>query len=704
MLQAVGRRWSKTHELRPSTLSIAVNGHIIAFHDVRAEHSKLSARIERPEDAKFVEVFSEQDVRFALISIAEHPPEGSHVLTQRAELSDDRWLELSLSFDGLGLNGQVTYFDPVLATQVVEEDPEESPAWQSKPEVQAAPNRFSLRALYAAFFRMLAVMTPSSAFAWVLTLALLFGGAGYLAYWHKTRPTEAMKILNESVKAETATLQDQTEHQVLRVEELSSKGELLEQGTVDLWRDGNGDRYLRRLYDSQDRMLAAEWRNTSGEHTSRRNPGSKSGHEGNHPLVMHEFWDQDLSAHAFSTLAGHDLRMHAVEEGFELTTDSPIESHGQLVSATLVLNRQLEPVRATLRVRSGSSLHELRFVQVGYERRRRASVPDTMFDPGSYSGVRDLHPLGIHPPHLSVAGEDASLLAELQIGVLYQLNRLGADIGEPIEVKRTDDERIQVSGAVADDALKQRIASQLKALPNHQLLDVELFSSHEMPMHGSRAAQTLPSGVYEINQSKSAADAMLRRYFEAKGVSGERLDSAVVGFSHDALEHAQRALQHAYALDRLGRALSVTERGSIRLSSQQKWTEMLHQHASELEQQLMAMRDQLGELSPSATALPDATGETVLIANPLEFSQAAGRLLQSVQELNSQVSNTFASGTSGQAQPEQGDSVSAIVKAIPLQQAREIRSFSMKLSSSTTPGSIQRPNNGDTQSIPGISQ
>jgi hypothetical protein len=131
---------------------------------------------------------------------------------------------------------------------------------------------------------------------------------------------------------------------------------------------------------------------------------------------------------------------------------------------------------------------------------------------------------------------------------------------------------------------------------------------------------------------------------------------------------------------------------------------MLHQHASDLEQQLTAMRGQLGELSPSAAALPDATGETVPIENPLEFSQAAGRLLQSVQELNSQVSNSFASGTSGQAQPEQGDSVSAIVKAIPLQQAREIKSFSMKLSSSTTPGTMQRPNNGDTQRIPGVSQ
>ena len=87
---------------------------------------------------------------------------------------------------------------------------------------------------------------------------------------------------------------------------------------------------------------------------------------------MTEFWDQDLSANAFSTLAGQVLRMHAVKEGYELTTDGPIEGHPQLVSAALVLNRRLQPVRATLRVRAGNNVHELRFVQAIYERKPRA--------------------------------------------------------------------------------------------------------------------------------------------------------------------------------------------------------------------------------------------------------------------------------------------------------------------------------------------
>jgi hypothetical protein len=129
---------------------------------------------------------------------------------------------------------------------------------------------------------------------------------------------------------------------------------------------------------------------------------------------------------------------------------------------------------------------------------------------------------------------------------------------------------------------------------------------------------------------------------------------------------------------------------SVSLTSQQQWTEMVHQHASDLEQQLAALHDQLGELSTSATALPNADAGSVLIATPLQFGQASNRLLQQVQELNRRVSNVFAPGTSGEDQTSQDDSVDAIIKVIPMQQAREINSFAMELSSSRTPPAVEQ--------------
>ena len=675
-LQAVRKRWGRIHEHRPRTLSIAVNGRIIAFHDVRAEHSKLSARIEHPEQANFVEVFSEQNVRFALLSIGQLPPGGAPVRTQRIELSDDRWLQLSLAFDGQGLHGEVAYFDPALASQAVEQEPEEAPQWKIDSAVEVS-------GFAAAFRRFLAAMAASPAFAGTFILAALLGTAGYLAYRRPATPTVAIKILDASVKTEEEALRGQTEHQLLRVEEVSANGKVLQQGAVELWKDGNGDRYMRRLYDSQHRMLAAEWRNKTGAHSSQRNLARKTTPAAHPPMVMSDFWDQDLSADAFRTLAGQKFLMHPLKDGYELTTDAPIEGHPLLVSATLVLNKRLQPLRATLRVLAGSNVHELRFVQTSYERRPRASVPDTLFDPASYAGVHDLHSLGIHPPNLPVAEQTLPLLAELQIAVLYQLNRLAVDTGEPIEVKRTDDGYIQVSGAIADDTLKQKIAARLKALPDHRFLDLKLFSPHELRMRGSHTPRGPSTRVFEINQSNSAADALLRKHFQAQGLAGEQLDSAVVTFSHDALDHAQRALQHAYALDRLGRALSASELRSVSVTSQQQWTEMLHQHASSLEEQLLALRAQLAGLSTSAAVPPNT--DLGPIENPQQFSQAASLLLQQVQDVNSRVSRVFASGTFAEDQPGPEDVVSSITKVLPMQRAKDIRSFALQLSSNVTP-------------------
>ena len=127
MRSSVQKKWARIHEHRPRTLMIALNGQVIAYHDVRSEQNRLSARIERTEKAQFVEVFSEQNVRLALLDVSEPPPDGPPLSLQRIALSDARWLELSLTYDGLGLQSEVTYFDPALSAAVVEEDAEAAP-------------------------------------------------------------------------------------------------------------------------------------------------------------------------------------------------------------------------------------------------------------------------------------------------------------------------------------------------------------------------------------------------------------------------------------------------------------------------------------------------------------------------------------------------------------------------------------------------
>jgi DNA-directed RNA polymerase specialized sigma24 family protein len=691
MLQAVRRRWGRIHEHRPATLSIAVNGKIVASHDVQSQHSTLSVRIEHSEREQFVEVFSEQDVRLALLSVGELPPNGPHVMTQRVTLSDSRWLELNLTFDGLGLNSQVAYFDPALAISAVEDQAEDL-VLELAPPVFAAPvdsinKRLDPRPSWirVAFIRYLRPLVPSSAPAWALLLVTVVGATGFLTYRHAKAPMTAEEILNQSLKIETASLQRQTEHQVIQVEEVSADGRILQRGAVDLWKDGDGGRYVRRLYDSQHRVIAARWSNRGHEHSSTLKEGDKSTHQANHSVSMAGFWDQDLSANAFKMLGGKESHLVNVEGGYELTTVGPISDRPQLISAALVLDNNLRPVRQTIRAHVGAEIHEIRFVQTSFERKPSADVPDMVFDP------EHVDPQAIPGRHSSISPQEIPdlsgngvKLAQLQIAVLYQLNSLGADIGEPIEVLRTTDARIRVSGTVANDNQRLKIVSHLETLEDHQLLDLRLLLPRDMREQApvSSPLTQEETSVYEIGQGKPIIDATLSKYFQTKGLSGDALNSSVERYSRDVLQHAQRALQNAYALDRLGRALSVTELKSIGLSSQQQWAEMVNKHASDLKAQLNALHGQFSAICPQSEGLTDQMRQLIEIENSAQFNSAANQILNQTRQLNGDIGRLFTFNPSGVEQSAPNSLLASSMRTIPLLQAEEISRFAARLKAS----------------------
>jgi DNA-directed RNA polymerase specialized sigma24 family protein len=644
MMRSIRKRLGGIHEHRPRSISIAVDGQIVAFHHVQGEHSTLSARIEHPERAQFVEVFSEQDIRLALLPIEVLPPHGSSMRSQRVSLSDDRWLELILTFDGLGATSEVAYFDPNCAIDHAEEGAEVAlfakqasvePRYEGQTEVLDAPPW--PRAAYDVFIRSLRATFPSSALAWAVSITILVGTIGYFAYRHISAPINATQLLKEAVKVEVAGLQGKTEHQVFQIEELSAEGKVLQQGTVDQWRDGDGNRYIRRLYDSQSRLIATKWRNKNGQNHSEL-PGESSARSNHRESSgIAEFLDEDLSAQAFSVLEGKEIGARVVAEGYQLTILGPTEGHPQLVSATLTLDRNLLPIREVLFTRSGDRVHELRLMQTNNERKPSPSVPDAVFDSrgadtrllehqrGSHSGIDQHFP--------NTVGNDVQL-AELQIDVLYRLHALGVDTGEPIEIVRTRDGRIRVSGSVADDALRNKIVSSLQASSSRQLLDLRLTSPRDGRMGASKLQNAQIVDTYELTQSRYPAGAAVRNYLQEKGMSGVQLDSASEQFSKEVLQHSQTALQHAYALDRLGNVLSAAPLTSIGFSSRQEWTEMVNSHATGMEGQLRLLRAQISWISAKSDEPNDNDAGSLKIEDPAGFEGAASALLRQIQEMN----------------------------------------------------------------------
>jgi hypothetical protein len=263
---------------------------------------------------------------------------------------------------------------------------------------------------------------------------------------------------------------------------------------------------------------------------------------------------------------------------------------------------------------------------------------------------------------------------------LYQLSSLGADTGVPIEVLRTPDGRVRVSGTVNTAALRDAIGTQLRKLDGHERLDLRIVSSAEfvVPPGSKRSA---PVEAYEVTQPGFAANSRIRGYVQAKGVSGERLDAAVVEFSRDALQHAQRALQHAYALDRLGTCLSAGELRSVNLSSQREWTEMVNNHAKELENELRSLRTQVQEISSPGDDSVTGNPEKMGMDDPEHFAKATGLLLRQVRDLNQRAGAFFASTGKIVRQENLDASLKAITDAIPLKQAEQVTSFAARLGS-----------------------
>jgi len=683
MQSSVQRRWARIHEHRPRTLMIAVNGQVIAYHDIRSEHNRLSARIEHTANAQFVEVFSEQNVRLALIDVSEPPPDGPPLSLQRIALSDARWLELSLTYDGLGLHSEVTYFDPALSAAVVEEDAE-APlpvfARGTQEPADALGLLQGLRARLARAAELLRTMVPTSAIAWALVLAIAVSVGSYVTYRHAQSGMDAAQILNDSIRLQNVNLQGRTEHQVLRVEESSSDGAILQQGVVVLWRDGDGSRYIRRLYDARSHQIAVEWRNKT-EKTGSRREGTDKGAAEMLASPISQYWDQDLSAQAFAAIDGTALEVRRIDGGYELSRQGATRARPQLISATLVLDRNLHPIRQIMRVRAGGEVRELRFIEADYERRPSGSVSDATFAPESdpISSAQRGRPTSAGRAR-NLGGDLKAQQAELEIGVLYQLHALGADTAVPIEVLRSSDGRVHVSGTVSTDALRNQIARQLSGLATHELLDLRIVSSRDLKLAPGGFHGSAPIEAYEVSQPGFAADERIRRYFSAEGLSGDRLDAAVAQFSRDALQHAQRALQHAYALERLGSSVSAEELRTLRLPIQEEWTGMVDSHATGLEAELGSLHAQLAAIWSTGDEPAAMNREGMYIDDPGQFARVAAALLRQVRDLNRHTGELFASSGKTVNEASLDASIRTIMDTIPLEQAEDVVAFTTRLS------------------------
>jgi hypothetical protein len=489
---------------------------------------------------------------------------------------------------------------------------------------------------------------------------------------------DAAAVLDRSITVDTVASRGTTEHQLLRVEEITTNGGTKQRGTIELWKDGDGSRYIRRLYDTKHRLVAAEWHNKNGTHSHVEERQKRSNDQ--NELLVSDVWQHELSAVEFRRLGGQESFV-ATANGYELTTALPVKKNSHLVSATLVLDKSFRPFQQTFEVRDGKRTLRLRLTQVSLERTTSTSVPDSKFDladPASSSSTSLRSPSG----RQSTAQLDRTgvQVAELQIATLYQLYELGADVGQPLEVARTSDGRLRISGSVADSTLKKQIVSRLKKLENAELLDLQL---NEPANAGTRQANHVQSSntlIYEIGEAKPLIEPSLRAYLSSKNASQEKLNSTIEQYSRRVLLLSQRALQDAYALHRLGSVFSTSDVGSLDLASRRRWTEMVDRHSADLNTELGSLSEQLVPLDPEFHN--SSSLQASLIENGDQFFQVTDELLDRMQEVNQVLGILFTANATPKIQGTPHSLLDRGLSAMPLRQGVEIGRFASKLKAS----------------------
>ncbi len=231
-------------------------------------------------------------------------------------------------------------------------------------------------------------------------------------------------------------------------------------------------------------------------------------------------WADPLSAHAY--LDWHDRLASKTDEvtheGHDFYRISTHSDQGELTEATLSLRQDnLRPVKATFKFRS-SEWVELTEVPAEPEPEVTAAGPR-------------VNPLAVPQAPAS----PAALSASDELRVLQALHRIGADLGDPIEISRSASQ-IEVKGFGIDSRVRRtQIELALRGLPG-----VSLRFADEAAPPGLTGGSTAPLAV-------KSATSPLQEFLELR-LGGS---VAIERFTNEVFDRTESIMARAHAIQRL---------------------------------------------------------------------------------------------------------------------------------------------------------
>jgi len=200
-------------------------------------------------------------------------------------------------------------------------------------------------------------------------------------------------------------------------------------------------------------------------------------------------------------------------------------------------------------------------------------------------------------PAVSMPPTDGTLPATLpaatpadELRVFVALHLVGADLGEPVQVSRSEG-RIHVTGLGIDPSRQARILAALSAIPH---LDIRFT---EPAPATARVEDFTPAA----NAGATAAGTGLQEQILRQ--LGSR--NAFEQFSNQTMEHSETLMARAYAVRRLAQRFTVEVEAGLSTDDRRMLTDLRRQHMTVLEQESNQLLRATQSVVPSM-ALPVA--------------------------------------------------------------------------------------------------
>lgn len=646
-------------EHRPNELHIAVNGFTVGTQKVISERIEHSLKVGLLEQIGLVEVLSEQGIRLLCLYV-EAPPEGAIEQSAEVHLSDDRTLRVALAFHDQWPSLELTYSDPHFAE--VLSDPEAIAVSDTREQYAMPTHRLPVPLQKLLSF---VKAKPRTEGFWlkpaiISVLLLVFGVALYLVHKPAPPPLPADVLSRAEAVEQRPIAVGYIGHRRISYEERSGRS-LMKRRTIEVWQGADGKR-ARRLFDEHGALVAGAWKDDSGNsqnvfyHHGAKLKVVPLG-EATAPSIDH-LWLLDPSALTFSEVVkgmeSEGLRVadnNYVLSYRRVNTQRQEASLPQLTRAALVVDRSsLHALSEVLTFGDGADQREFVLTELSIETLPARDVSTSVFQPDSellapvestvttitstMTATKPLAVVTIRPP-------SPAELAALEVNVLYLLDRINANSGEQVEVRRLPGTKLVVEAIVETEKRKTEIMGALSTVKDNPLIRMDVLTLEE----ALRRQTTTQRSPETIDRVVITADRIpvyeeLRRYIEKSNRSSAEVDTEIQRFSGRMIDQSRQGLLHAFALKHMVERFSSNDLDALDQESQRKLHEMIRSHAKAFRQSVNGLRRDLAPVFSPAE--PNESATVADLKTDADIIDAVKSLLNFASATDDAVSRAFA--------------------------------------------------------------